>query len=64
MSISGIAQVISIGGGLKQYQIAVSADKINQKMITVEQLDHALSKISQNTSGGFVDVGTQELLCA
>jgi len=62
MSIPGIAQVISIGGGLKQYQIVISADKLSQKMITLEQLDSALSKISQNTTGGFVDSGPQEVL--
>lgn len=61
-SIPGIAQVISIGGGLKQYQILISADKMAQKMVTLEQLDSALEKISSNTSGGFVDVGKNEIL--
>src|SRR5690606_34594793 len=49
MSIPGIAQVISIGGGLKQYQILVSAEKMNTRQITLEQLDSTLEKISQNT---------------
>lgn len=62
MSIAGVAQVISIGGGLKQFQILVSAEKLNQFQITLEQLDSALSKISQNTTGGFLDKGKQELL--
>ena len=62
LSIPGVAQVISIGGGLKQYQIQISADKLNQKMITIEQVDSALAKISQNTTGGFIDVGLQEVL--
>jgi CzcA family heavy metal efflux pump len=62
MSIPGIAQVISIGGGLKQYQILISAAKMNERQITLEQLDSALAKISQNTTGGFLDKGPQELL--
>lgn len=62
MSIPGVAQVISIGGGLKQFQIHISADKMNQKMITLEQLDSALGKISQNTTGGFIDQGVNEVL--
>lgn len=62
MSIPGVAQVISIGGGLKQFQILISADKLNQKMITLEQLDSALAKISQNTSGGFITQGVSEVL--
>lgn len=62
MSIPGVAQVISIGGGLKQYQIMVSAEKLNQNQITLEQLDSALQKISLNTTGGFLDKGKQEFL--
>lgn len=62
MSIPGVAQVISIGGGLKQYQIHISAEKLNARQITLEQLDSTLSKISRNTTGGFLDVGPQEML--
>ncbi len=62
MSIPGIAQVISIGGGLKQYQILISAAKMNERQITLEQLDSSLEKISQNTTGGFLDKGPQEML--
>lgn len=62
MAIPGVAQVISIGGGLKQYQILISAEKMNNRQITLEQLDKALEKISQNTTGGFLDVGRQEFL--
>ncbi|MGE0529484.1 MAG: efflux RND transporter permease subunit, partial [Bdellovibrionales bacterium] len=62
MAIPGVAQVISIGGGLKQYQILISADKMNQKMIALEQVDSALAKISHNTTGGFLENGTQEIL--
>lgn len=62
MSIPGVAQVISIGGGLKQYQILISAEKMTSRQITLEQLDSTLSKMSRNTAGGFVDVGRQEML--
>ncbi len=62
MSIPGVAQVISIGGGLKQYQILVSAEKMNSRQITIEQLDKTLEKISRNTTGGFLEKGAQELL--
>lgn len=62
MSIPGVAQVVSIGGGLKQYQILISADKLNQFQITLENLDRALEKISRNTSGGFIDMGAKEVL--
>lgn len=62
MTISGVAQVISIGGGLKQYQILVSAAKLNRFQLSIEQLDRELAQISQNTTGGFLEKDGQELL--
>jgi CzcA family heavy metal efflux pump len=62
MTIPGVAQVISIGGGLKQYQILVSAKRLNERQITIEQLDKELAQISQNTTGGFLEQSGRELL--
>jgi CzcA family heavy metal efflux pump len=62
MTIPGVAQVISIGGGLKQYQILVSAQKLNQYQLSIEQIDHELAQISQNTTGGFLEKNGKELL--
>ncbi len=62
LSIPGVAQVIPMGGGLKQYQILVSAEKLNQKRLTIESLNSELQKISQNTTGGYLSNGENELL--
>lgn len=62
LTIPGVAQVIPMGGGLKQYQIMISAEKINLKGLTIEDLDHLLRKISQNTTGGYFNKGGSELL--
>lgn len=62
LSIPGVAQVISIGGGLKQYQILLSAEKLNQHQITLDQVDRTLTQVSQNTTGGFIEQGAKELL--
>lgn len=62
LSIPGVAQVIPMGGGLKQYQILISAEKINLKGLTIEDLDHILRKISQNTTGGYFNKEENELL--
>lgn len=62
MTIPGVAQVISIGGGLKQYQIQVSAEKLNQYQLSIEGVDHELAQISQNTTGGFLEKEGQEFL--
>jgi CzcA family heavy metal efflux pump len=62
MTIPGVAQVIIIGGGLKQYQILVSAEKLNRNQLSIDQLDKELAQISQNTTGGFLNKDGQEYL--
>lgn len=62
MMIPGVAQVISIGGGLKQYQIQISAEKLNLFQLSMSQVDDKLSKLSQNTTGGFIEKEGSEYL--
>lgn len=62
LSIPGVSQIITIGGDLKQYQILVSAEKIQSKGLTIEDLKHSLAEIGLNTSGGFIDIGEKEFL--
>lgn len=62
MTIPGVAQVISIGGGLKQYQILISAEKMNKMQLSIDQVDKELAQISQNTTGGFLEKDKQEYL--
>lgn len=62
LSIPGVSQIITIGGDLKQYQILVSAEKLQAKGLTVEDLKHSLSEIGLNTSGGFIDIADKEFL--
>lgn len=62
MSIPGISQVIVMGGDVKQYQILVSSEKLQKTGISLEDLKHALSEISQNTTGGFVNINKEEYL--
>ncbi len=62
LSIPGIAQVISIGGGVRQFQILLSAEKIQKYQLTIEDVEHNLSDISRNTTGGFIDINQKEYL--
>lgn len=62
MSIPGISQVISIGGGVRQYQILLSAEKIQKFQLTMNEIEENLSGLSQNTTGGFIDLQDQEAL--
>ncbi len=62
LSVPGVAQVIAIGGGVKQYQILLSADKIQKYQLALKDIEEALSKISLNTTGGYIDLDKKEFL--
>lgn len=62
MNIQGVAQVINIGGGVKQYQALVSPEKLKQFGVTIEEVATALKESNENTTGGFVNTQSQEYL--
>ncbi len=62
LSIPGVAQVISIGGGVRQFQILLSASKIQKLQLSIDDVEHFLSDISKNTTGGFIDIDRKEYL--
>lgn len=62
LSVPGVAQVVAIGGGVRQYQILLSAEKIQKLQLTLEDVEHNLAHLSQNTTGGFIDLDKKELL--
>lgn len=62
LTITGVSQVIPIGGGVKQYQALVSPEKLRQFGITIEDVVTALEKSNTNSTGGFVDAQSQEYL--
>ena len=62
LTIPGIAQVINIGGGVKQYQVLVTPEKLTQFRVTIEEVTAALEKSNTNSTGGFIDAQSQEYL--
>lgn len=62
MSIPGISQVIGIGGGVKQYQILISVDKLSRTQLSLDDVEKALSSVSKNSTGGFIDLEKKEYL--
>ena len=62
LTITGVSQVIPIGGGVKQYQALVSPEKLKQFGVTIEEVSTALEKSNSNSTGGFVDAQSQEYL--
>ena len=62
MSVSGVSQVIPIGGERMQYQILISSAKLRQYNLSIDDIDNALQLTNQNTTGGFVDNQGSETL--
>lgn len=62
LAVPGVAQVIAIGGGVKQYQILLSAEKLQKNQLPFEEIERALAKISINTTGGYIDLDKKEFL--
>lgn len=62
MTIPGISQVVVMGGEVKQYQILVSSEKLQKRATSLADLKKALNEISENTTGGFVDISEKEFL--
>ncbi len=55
LAISGVAQVIVIGGGYKQYEVVVDPMKMKYFGITLNELEEAAASATANASGGFIN---------
>ncbi|MCC6322411.1 MAG: efflux RND transporter permease subunit, partial [Phycisphaerales bacterium] len=62
LSIPGIAQVTAMGGDLKQFRVQVDPDKLRLFELNIEDVEKALAAANQNTGGGFLVSGAQELV--
>jgi HME family heavy-metal exporter len=62
LAIPGVAQVIPIGGEVRQFQVRPDTARMAELGITHEQLAAALRGFSANSSGGFVELNGRELL--
>lgn len=61
-SIPGIAQLISIGGGVKQYQIEADPVRLKDYNVSFEDVVSTARLIGRNTTGGYVEDSHQEYL--
>jgi HME family heavy-metal exporter len=62
MAIPGVAQVIPIGGEVRQFQVQPDTVRMAELGIAHDQLDAALKGFSSNTSGGFLEINGREYL--
>ena len=62
LAVPGISQVTVIGGGVKQYQIYVSPDRLREYNVSLHELEAAVATTNENTSGGFLIGPNREFL--
>ncbi|MBP9731742.1 MAG: efflux RND transporter permease subunit, partial [Moraxellaceae bacterium] len=62
LTIPGVAQVIPIGGEVKQYRVELIPAQLQALGVEREKLELALRDFGANTSGGFLQAQGQEFL--
>ncbi|MCC7083500.1 MAG: efflux RND transporter permease subunit, partial [Pirellulales bacterium] len=63
LTIPGVAQVFTMGGGRKQFQVLIDPAAQRRFGVTLAQVREALSRCNQNATGGYLDQqGPNELL--
>lgn len=62
LTIPGIAQVIAIGGGVKQYQVLLNNSALAAYGLTVTEVEEALAQSTRNTTGGYLESQGEEYL--
>jgi CzcA family heavy metal efflux pump len=61
-AIPGVAEVLNMGGGVKQAQIQPDPWRMQANGVTIEELELATRNAASNTTGGFIDSGPQEIM--
>ncbi len=61
-AVPGVAEVVSIGGFVRQYQVAVSSDKIRAAGVSLQEVMGALSASNLNVGGKVIEENGQEFV--
>ncbi len=62
LTIPGIAQVVTMGGGRKQYQVLANPNALRSYGVTLHEVERALSASNANATGGYLNRGGNEYL--
>ena len=61
-SIPGIAEILNMGGGVKQIEIQPDPYKMQVHGVSLEELEKAAAASASTTTGGFINSGTTEIM--
>jgi HME family heavy-metal exporter len=62
LTIPGVAQVIPIGGEVRQYRVTPNIFALTDLSVTPSEIEQALKGFGVNTGGGFIDQHAREYL--
>ena len=62
LTLPGVAQVVPIGGEVRQYQVQPDTARMAALGVPLEALASVLKNYSANTSGGFLELNSREYL--
>lgn len=62
LTLAGVAQVIPIGGEVRQYRIIPNVAALQGLGVTYDQIEAAVARFGTNTGGGFIDQNGREYL--
>ena len=62
LTIPGVAQVIPIGGEVRQYRVVPNPALMRGLEVTYDQIESAVTRFGTNTAGGFIDQQGREYL--
>jgi CzcA family heavy metal efflux pump len=63
LTVPGVAQIFTMGGSRKQYQVLVDPEKLLRYDVSLEQVRQAVIRSNENATGGYLDQqGPNELL--
>jgi CzcA family heavy metal efflux pump len=62
LTIPGVAQVVTMGGGRKQFQVLVDPNLLLKYGVTLHDVERAVQESNSNATGGYLNQGSNELL--
>ncbi|MCB1086086.1 MAG: efflux RND transporter permease subunit, partial [Verrucomicrobiae bacterium] len=61
-SVSGIAEILNMGGGVKQIEIQPDPYKMQSNNVSFDELEEAVTEAASTTTGGFLNTGPTEIM--
>lgn len=62
LSVQGVANVVTYGGWIKQYQVFVDQDKLRSFNLTLKDVLDAIEESNRNIGGSFIEVAGEEVI--